>query len=109
FLAAGGLPVLQNVIMPGSGPMPLMDVVSALSRAAIKWDDLRWIRQQWRGPIVVKGILTGDDARHAIDAGVSAVVVSNHGGRQLDTVSASLRTLPDVVAAANGQIEVLMD
>lgn len=109
FFMAGGLPKLQNVIIPGEGPMPLVDVQSALSRAAIKWDDLRWIRQQWRGPIVVKGILIGDDARRSIDAGASAVIVSNHGGRQLDTVSASLRALPEVVAAANGQIEVLMD
>jgi isopentenyl diphosphate isomerase/L-lactate dehydrogenase-like FMN-dependent dehydrogenase len=89
--------------------MPLMDVVSALSRAAIQWSDLDWIRRLWRGPVVVKGILTGEDAKRAIQAGASAVVVSNHGGRQLDTVSASLRALPEVAAAVNGQIEVLMD
>jgi isopentenyl diphosphate isomerase/L-lactate dehydrogenase-like FMN-dependent dehydrogenase len=109
YLAAGGLPKLQNVILPGTGPMPLMDVVSALSRAAIQWSDLDWIRRLWRGPVVVKGILTGEDAKRAIQAGASAVVVSNHGGRQLDTVSASLRALPEVAAAVNGQIEVLMD
>ncbi len=109
YLAAGGLPRLQNVIVPGSGPMPLMDVVSALSRAAIQWSDLEWIRRLWRGPIVVKGIMIGDDARRAIDAGASAAIVSNHGGRQLDTVSASLRALPEIAAVANGQIEVLMD
>ena len=109
FLAAGGLPKLQNVIVHGYGPMALMDVVSALSRAAIQWSDLDWIRKLWRGPIVVKGILTGDDAKRAINAGAAAIVVSNHGGRQLDTVSASLRVLPEVVTAVNGQIEVLMD
>jgi L-lactate dehydrogenase (cytochrome) len=109
YLAAGGLPQLQNVIIPGSGPMPLMDVVSALSRAAIQWNDLDWIRRIWRGPIVVKGIMIGDDAKRAIDTGAAAVIVSNHGGRQLDTVSATLHALPEVVAAAAGQIEVLMD
>jgi L-lactate dehydrogenase (cytochrome) len=63
----------------------------------------------WKGPIVVKGVHTGDDARRAIDAGASAVVVSNHGGRQLDGVPASLRALPEVVEAVNGRVEVLMD
>jgi len=61
------------------------------------------------GPIVIKGVLTGDDARRAVDAGAAAVVVSNHGGRQLDGVPASLRVLPEVVTAVNGQAEVLMD
>jgi L-lactate dehydrogenase (cytochrome) len=75
----------------------------------VTWEDLRWIRELWTGPIVVKGILIGDDARRAIDEGAAAVVVSNHGGRQLDSVSSTLRALPEVVAAANGQIEVLMD
>jgi isopentenyl diphosphate isomerase/L-lactate dehydrogenase-like FMN-dependent dehydrogenase len=67
------------------------------------------MRDAWQGPIVVKGVHTGDDARHAIDAGADAVVVSNHGGRQLDGVRGSLRVLPEVVAAVHGQIEVLVD
>jgi isopentenyl diphosphate isomerase/L-lactate dehydrogenase-like FMN-dependent dehydrogenase len=58
---------------------------------------------------VVKGILTADDARHAVDEGAAAVVVSNHGGRQLDCVSASLRALPEIVSAVGQQTEVLMD
>jgi len=70
---------------------------------------LGWIRKHWTGPIVIKGLLTGDDARRAVDAGAAAVVVSNHGGRQLDGVSPSLRALPEVVAAVGGQVEVLMD
>jgi isopentenyl diphosphate isomerase/L-lactate dehydrogenase-like FMN-dependent dehydrogenase len=70
---------------------------------------LRWIRQIWPGPIVVKGILTAEDARRAVDEGAAAVVVSNHGGRQLDCVSASLRALPEVVSAVGHQTEVLMD
>jgi L-lactate dehydrogenase (cytochrome) len=59
--------------------------------------------------MVIKGVLTGDDARRAIDEGAAALVVSNHGARQLDCVPASLRALPEVVAAVNGRIEVLMD
>jgi L-lactate dehydrogenase (cytochrome) len=59
--------------------------------------------------MVIKGALTGDDARRAVDEGAAAVVVSNHGGRQLDCVPASLRAVPEVVAAVHGQIEVLMD
>jgi L-lactate dehydrogenase (cytochrome) len=109
FLRDGGLPGLPNVVIPGQGPMTLVDIGAALASAAVTWADLGWIRQHWGGPIVVKGVLTGDDARRAIDEGAAAVVVSNHGGRQLDCVPASLRALPEVVKAANGQVEVLMD
>ena len=109
FLRDGGLSKLPNVIIPGQGPMELVDVSAALSRAAVTWNDLEWIRRLWPGPLVIKGVLTGDDARRAADEGATAVVVSNHGGRQLDGVSASLRALPEVVTAVNGQIEVWMD
>jgi isopentenyl diphosphate isomerase/L-lactate dehydrogenase-like FMN-dependent dehydrogenase len=109
FLKDGGVPKLENVVIPGKGPMAMTDVGAALAQSTVAWEDLKWIRQQWIGPIVVKGILIGDDARRAIDEGASAVVVSNHGGRQLDSVSSTLRALPEVVAAAKGQIEVLMD
>jgi L-lactate dehydrogenase (cytochrome) len=109
FLQDGGLPALPNVVVPGQGPMPLVDINAALASAAVTWADLRWIRELWHGPIVVKGVLTGEDARRAIDEGAAAISVSNHGGRQLDCVPASFRALPEVVAAVNGQIEVLMD
>jgi L-lactate dehydrogenase (cytochrome) len=109
FLLGGGVPVLPNVVIPGRGPMPLTDVGTALAQSTITWEDLRWIREIWQGPVIVKGILTGDDARRAVDTGATAVVVSNHGGRQLDTVPASLRALPEIVSAVHGQIEVLMD
>ena len=109
FLLDGGVPKLENIVLPGRGPMELIDVASALAKAVVTWDDLRWIREQWSGPIVVKGLLTGDDARRAVDEGAAAVVVSNHGGRQLDSVSPTLRALPEVLAAVNGQVEVLMD
>jgi len=109
YLRDGGLPGLPNVIIPGKGPMPLVDINAALAAAAVMWTDFRWIREHWKGPIVVKGVLTGDDARRAIDEGAAAISVSNHGGRQLDGLPASVRALPEVVKAVNGQIEVLMD
>ena len=109
FLADGGVHKLENIVAPGHGPLQLVDVSAALAQAAVTWDDLKWIRKAWNGPIVIKGILTGDDAKRAIDEGAVAVVVSNHGGRQLDSVPATLRALPEVVSAVNGRIEVLMD
>lgn len=109
FLADGGMPSLENIVIPGEGPMKLIDVGAALAEAAVTWEDLRWIRKVWLGPIVVKGILTGDDAKRSVDEGAAAVVVSNHGGRQLDSVSSTIRALPEVVAAVNGGTEVLMD
>lgn len=109
FLLDGGVPALPNVVIPGRGPMPMTDVAAALASAVVTWNDLKWIRELWRGPIVVKGVLTGEDAKRAVDEGAAAVSVSNHGGRQLDGVRASIRALPEVVAAVNGKIEVLMD
>lgn len=109
FLMDGGTPRLENIVVPGKGPMRLINVGAALARAVVTWEDMRWLRGLWKGPIIVKGVMTGDDARHAIDVGAAAVVVSNHGGRQLDGVSATLRALPEVVSAVNNQVEVLMD
>jgi len=109
FLRDGGIRALPNVVIPGQGPMPLLDVGAALATTTVTWADLKWIADCWRGPLVVKGVLTGDDARRAVDAGVAAVSVSNHGGRQLDSVAASIRALPEVVAAVDGQAEVWMD
>ena len=109
YLMDGGLHNLPNVILPGEGQMALIDVAAALASSVVTWEDFRWLREVWPGPIVAKGVLTGDDARRAIDAGAAGVVVSNHGGRQLDGVPATLRVLPEIVKAVNGQIEVLMD
>jgi isopentenyl diphosphate isomerase/L-lactate dehydrogenase-like FMN-dependent dehydrogenase len=109
FFLDGGVPKLPNIVIPGQGPMPLIDVNTALTQSAFTWQDMKWIRNLWSGPIVIKGILTGDDARRSIDEGATAVVVSNHGGRQLDCVSTSLQALPEVVAAVNSRIEVLVD
>jgi isopentenyl diphosphate isomerase/L-lactate dehydrogenase-like FMN-dependent dehydrogenase len=109
FLRDGGVPKMANVVVPGEGPMPMTDAAAALAASAVHWEDLRWIREQWTGPIIVKGVLTGDDARRAVDEGAAAVSVSNHGGRQLDGVRPSIRALPEVVAAVKGQCEVWMD
>lgn len=109
FLLDGGVPKLPNIVIPERGAMTLIDARTDLSRTMFAWDDLRWIRGIWPGPIIIKGVLTGDDARRAVDEGAVAVVVSNHGGRQLDSAPASLKALPEVIAAVNGRAEVLMD
>jgi L-lactate dehydrogenase (cytochrome) len=109
FLADGGLMKFPNVMIPDQGPMPYTDVGAALEQSVVTWSDLRWIRDQWQGPIVVKGVHIGEDARRAVDEGADAIVVSNHGGRQLDGVPATLQALPEVVAAVDGRIEVLID
>src|SRR5881398_3024128 len=109
FLADGGLMKFENVVIPGKGPMLYADVTAALEQSVVTWDDLTWIRQAWNGPVVIKGIHTGDDARRAVDAGANALVVSNHGGRQLDDVAPTLRMLPEVLASVGDRIEVLLD
>jgi len=108
FLRDGGLMRFPNIVLK-DGPMPYADVGAALEQSMVSWADLKWIREAWGGPIVVKGVHIGDDGRRAIDYGADAVVVSNHGGRQLDGVSSTLRALPEVVAAVDGRIEVLLD
>jgi L-lactate dehydrogenase (cytochrome) len=109
YLIDGGIHKLPNVIVPGEGPLALVDVAKALTESVVTWKDFHWLREAWPGPIVAKGVMTGEDARRAIDVGAAGVVVSNHGGRQLDGVSATLRALPEIVKAVNGQIEVMMD
>jgi isopentenyl diphosphate isomerase/L-lactate dehydrogenase-like FMN-dependent dehydrogenase len=98
-----------NVIIPGKGPLPSIDVQNSLRDSVVTWADLKWIRQAWPGHILVKGVITGDDARRAVDAGVAGLIVSNHGGRQLDTCLPTARALPEVLEAVDGQAEVLVD
>ncbi|HSL23533.1 MAG TPA: alpha-hydroxy acid oxidase [Vicinamibacterales bacterium] len=108
FFRDGGLMSFPNVVLP-DGPMPYADVGVALEASMTSWRDLRWIRDAWRGPIIVKGVHSTDDARRAVDEGAKAIVVSNHGGRQLDTVRPTLQVLPEVVAAVGDRTEVLVD
>jgi L-lactate dehydrogenase (cytochrome) len=77
--------------------------------ASCTWADIAWVRERWAGPIVVKGIMDPEDARTAVAAGVDALVVSNHGGRQLDGAPSSIAALPGIVAAVDGRCEVLFD
>ncbi len=109
YLGDGSPRVFPNVELPGIGPMPCGDTSVLLAETNVTWKDLSWIRDAWRGPIVIKGVHTGDVARQAVDAGADAVIVSNHGGRQLDGVAGSVRVLPEVVAAVGDRVEVLMD
>jgi L-lactate dehydrogenase (cytochrome) len=108
YVKDGGLMRFPNVEL-ADGPMPYADVGVALEQSMVSWDDLRWIRDAWRGPVVIKGVHTADDARCAIDAGADAIIVSNHGGRQLDGVAATLQVLPEVLQAVDGRLEVLLD
>ena len=76
---------------------------------SLNWGDLAWIRERWGGKLIVKGILDAEDARHAVDAGVDALVVSNHGGRQLDGAPSTISVLPEIVRTVAGRAEVWMD
>jgi isopentenyl diphosphate isomerase/L-lactate dehydrogenase-like FMN-dependent dehydrogenase len=91
---------------PGAAVLHWM---SMFGDPAKTWDDLVWLREQWEGPIVLKGVLHPDDARKAADAGMDGVVVSNHGGRQIDGEIAALDALPDVVDAVGDRMTVLLD
>ncbi|HLW45805.1 MAG TPA: alpha-hydroxy acid oxidase [Acidimicrobiales bacterium] len=85
------------------------DLFKEMFDGTVCWDDFEWIRREWPGPIALKGVLRAEEARRAADVGLDAVVVSNHGGRQMDHVPAALEALPDVVDAVDGRIEVLFD
>jgi isopentenyl diphosphate isomerase/L-lactate dehydrogenase-like FMN-dependent dehydrogenase len=109
FLSDGGLMNFPNVVLADKRAMPYADVGAALARSVVSWADFKWIHDVWKGPIVVKGVHTADDGRRAVDEGAQAIVVSNHGGRQLDGVAATIRVLPEVAAAVGDRVEVLMD
>jgi L-lactate dehydrogenase (cytochrome) len=101
-------PLLANL----RSPLPRTAVETFLgiySRPSISWSDLAWLRSRTRLPIVLKGILHPDDARRALDEGVDGVVVSTHGGRQVDRSIAALDALPDVIAAVDDRAPVLVD
>jgi len=112
WLRHGGLPDLTvpNMALPGE-PAPAFFAAYRAWTAVPPptWADIAWLRSQWRGPFLVKGVMRPDDARRAVEAGVTAVSVSNHGGNNLDGTPASIRALPAVVAAVGGRAEVLLD
>jgi L-lactate dehydrogenase (cytochrome) len=109
YMADGMTRPFPNIVVPGQGPLPAIDVAAALESAQVSWTDLKWIRQVWGGPIVIKGVTNVEDAHRAVDAGADGIVLSTHGGRQLDTVPASIRVLPAVVAALKGKTTIFYD
>ena len=84
---------------PDGSAMPQPQASAAMFAEAPTWDDIDWIRERWGKPLLIKGVLTADDSRRAVDAGADAVIISNHGGRQLDSAPATLDVLPEVVDA----------
>lgn len=103
-----GFPNMDSPDLPPMNPAELIAATSKVPKP-VTWEDLQWLRQFWRGPIVAKGILTAEDARRALSAGVDGIVVSNHGGRQLDGAPASLRALAEVADAVGGCTELYLD
>lgn len=108
FFGDGGLMGFPNIVIDGA-PMGYADVGAALEASMTSWQDFKWIREAWGGPIVAKGVHTADDARRAVAEGAAAIVISNHGARQLDGVAPTIRVLPEVVQAVHGQTEILLD
>ena len=108
WLSDGGLMNFPNVELE-NGPMGYTEIGPALEQSVVTWKDLEWIREAWGGKIIVKGVHIADDARKAIDYGVDALVVSNHGARQLDSVAPTIRVLPEIVQAVNNEIDVMVD
>jgi len=91
---------------------PLSDFQAWIHRnfdASVSWKDVEWVRQQWKGPLIIKGLLDPDDARQALDSGADGIVVSNHGGRQLDGAVSTVRALPRLADAVAGRVPVLVD
>ncbi|MEA2274017.1 MAG: hypothetical protein QOI98_2725, partial [Solirubrobacteraceae bacterium] len=111
--ALGGRPLtfgnLEKAIPGARSPAAFKDWVDAQFDPSVTWDDISWVRDNWPGRLVVKGVLDPEDARRAVQAGVDGIVVSNHGGRQLDAVPSTARALPDVVDAVGDEVEVLVD
>ena len=109
---AGGPPELTvpNVSPLGEPPATFFGAYGEwMMTPPPSWEDLRWLHLQWDGPFMLKGVGRVDDARRAVDAGFSAISVSNHGGNNLDGTPASIRALPAIAEAVSGQIEVLLD
>ncbi len=113
FARSGQIPDLTtpNLAPPGGGPAPTFFGAYGewMGTALPTWEDVAWLREQWGGPFMLKGVMRVDDAKRAVDAGVSAISVSNHGGNNLDGTPAPIRALPVVAEAVGDQIEILLD
>jgi L-lactate dehydrogenase (cytochrome) len=112
-VAVGGKPLsfgnLEDAVPGARTPAAFRDWVDAQFDPSVTWDDIAWVRENWDGRLLVKGVLDSADARRAVEVGVDGVVVSNHGGRQLDSVTSTVRALPQIVDAVGGRVEVLVD
>ncbi len=100
---------LEKAVPGASSPEDFKSWVDAQFDPGVTWEDIAWVREHWQGKLVVKGVLDPEDARKAADAGVDAVIVSNHGGRQLDSVPSTAVALPAVAKAIGDEVEVLAD
>ena len=100
---------LEKAVPDAGSPEEFKDWVDAQFDPSVTWEDIAWVRENWPGKLVVKGVLDPEDARKAADAGVDGLIVSNHGGRQLDSVPSTVEALPGVVEAIGDQVEVLAD
>jgi len=112
FVRSGKIPDLTtpNLASPGEAAPTFFGAYGEWMQTPLPtWDDVAWLREQWNGPFMLKGVMRVDDARRAVDAGVTAISVSNHGGNNLDGTPAPIRALPAVVDAVGGQVEVLLD
>ena len=111
WLKTGKLPDLTvpNMADGGKAPTFFQAYGQWMGAELPSWDDVRWLREQWDGPFMLKGVMRVDDAKHAVDAGVSAISVSNHGGNNLDGTPGSIRALAAVAEAVGDQIEVVLD
>lgn len=110
FYSDGGLMDFPNIELPGGQPMPYTDIGQQLQQSATTWEDLAWIKEAWGGPIVIKGVHNVNDAKLAQKHGANAIIISNHGGRQLDRVRPTLHILKDVAPAMKDSgVDVLMD
>jgi len=112
-VALHGRPLTMGNLEPllGSGAAlgDLMGWVAQNFDSSVTWKDVEWVRGQWKGPLIIKGLLDPDDAREAADSGADGVVVSNHGGRQLDGALSTARALPRIAEAASGRTKILVD
>jgi L-lactate dehydrogenase (cytochrome) len=112
-VALGGRPLtfgnLEKAVPNARTPEAFKKWVDGQFDPSVTWDDIAWVRDQWPARLVVKGVLDPEDARRAAEVGVDGIVVSNHGGRQLDSVPSTARALPEVVEAVGDQVEVLVD
>ena len=98
-----------NVTIGPTAPVSVMEQIHQMFDPSVEWSDVEWMLEQWNGPMLLKGIMSAADARRAADVGVAGVVVSNHGGRQLDRAPATLDVLPEIVEAVGDRVDVLFD